>query len=138
MSSNPQGAGYSLPQLSYAYDALEPHIDARTMEVHHTKHHQAYIDKLNAALEGLTELQGLPIEELLKNVAKVPEDRRQAVINNGGGHANHSYFWQWMAPNAGGQPGGALAAAINTTFGSFDGFKEQFAAAGVNRFGSGW
>jgi Fe-Mn family superoxide dismutase len=137
MSANPQNT-HTLPRLPYAYDALEPHIDARTMEIHHTKHHQAYIDKLNAALDGLTELQALPIEELLRNISKVPEDKRQAVINNGGGHANHTAFWQWMAPGAGGQPGGALAEAINTEFGSFEQFQEKFAAEGVGRFGSGW
>jgi superoxide dismutase, Fe-Mn family len=137
MSANPQG-GYTLPQLPYAYDALEPHIDARTMEIHHTKHHQAYIDKLNAALEGLTDLQGLPIEDLLRRINEVPEDKRQAVINNGSGHANHSAFWQWMSPDGGGEPGGSLGEAISSTFGGFDTFKEQFAAAGANRFGSGW
>jgi superoxide dismutase, Fe-Mn family len=137
MSANPQNT-HTLPALPYAYDALEPHIDARTMEIHHTKHHQAYIDKLNAALDGLPELQAMPIEELLRNISKVPEDKRQAVINNGGGHANHTALWQWMAPNAGGEPTGSLAEAINTTFGGFEQFKEQFAAQGVNRFGSGW
>jgi Fe-Mn family superoxide dismutase len=137
MDANTQNI-HTLPPLPYAYDALEPHIDARTMEIHHTKHHQAYIDKLNAALEGLSELQALPVEELLRNISKVPEDKRQAVINNGGGHANHTHFWKWMAPNAGGEPGGALADAINSTFGSFAQFQEQFAAQATNRFGSGW
>lgn len=137
MSANPQNT-HTLPPLPYAYDALEPHIDARTMEIHHTKHHQAYIDKLNAALDGLTELQALPVEELLKNISKVPEDKRQAVINNGGGHANHTAFWQWMSPNGGGEPTGAVAEAINSTFGGFAQFQEQFAAQAVNRFGSGW
>jgi Fe-Mn family superoxide dismutase len=107
------------------------------MEIHHTKHHQAYIDKLNAALEGLAELQALPVEELLKNISKVPEDKRQAVINNGGGHANHTQFWTWMTPG-GGQPGGSLAAALNSTFGGFTQFQEQFTAQALNRFGSGW
>jgi superoxide dismutase, Fe-Mn family len=137
MSANPHST-HTLPALPYAYDALEPHIDARTMEIHHTKHHQAYIDKLNAALEGLPELQALPIEELLRNISKVPEDKRQAVVNNGGGHANHSAFWQWMAPSGGGQPSGALLDGITSTFGSFEQFQEQFAAQATSRFGSGW
>lgn len=137
MSTQPQST-HTLPQLPYAYDALEPHIDARTMEIHHTKHHQTYIDKLNAALEGQPELQALSAKELLRSIAKVPEDKRQAVINNGGGHVNHKLFWKWMAPDGGGQPGGELAVALETTFGGFEQFKEQFANAAVGRFGSGW
>jgi Fe-Mn family superoxide dismutase len=137
MSTQPS-TGYTLPALPYAYDALEPHIDAQTMEIHHTKHHQAYINNLNAALEGLTELQGLPIDDLLRRIDEVPQDKRQAVINNGGGHSNHSLFWTLMAPNAGGQPEGELAGAIDSAFGGFDAFKEQFGKAATTRFGSGW
>lgn len=129
---------YKLAELPYAYDALEPHIDARTMEIHHTKHHQTYITKVNAALEGVAELAGKSIEDLLRNIGAVPEDKRQAVINNGGGHANHSLFWQVMGPGKGGEPKGDLAAAISAAFGSFEGFKNEFATAAVNRFGSGW
>ncbi len=128
---------YSLPSLPYAYDALEPHFDARTMEIHHTKHHQAYINNANAALEG-TEFSNKPVEDVLKNIEAVSADKRQAVINNAGGHANHSLFWTILGPNAGGNPAGALASAIDATFGSFDAFKEKFAAAGATRFGSGW
>lgn len=128
---------YTLPALPYAYNALEPHFDARTMEIHHTKHHQAYINNANAALEG-TEFASLSVEELLKNINKLPADKKQALINNAGGHANHSLFWTVLAPNAGGAPTGDLAAAINTTFGSFDAFKTKFAEAGAKRFGSGW
>ncbi|MFN5443041.1 MAG: superoxide dismutase [Crocinitomicaceae bacterium] len=123
---------FELPKLPYAYDALEPHIDARTMEIHHSKHHQAYITNLNAAIAG-TDLEGKTIEEILQNCADKP-----AVRNNGGGFWNHNLFWEVMAPNAGGQPTGELAEAINTTFGSFDAFKEEFAKAGATRFGSGW
>jgi superoxide dismutase, Fe-Mn family len=129
---------HSLPPLPYAFDALEPHIDARTMEIHHGKHHQAYVNNLNAALEKAPEVQNKPLEELLGNLNAVPESIRMAVRNNGGGHWNHSFFWQIMAPKAGGEPSGALGNAIKSTFGGFDKFKEQFSAAGVGRFGSGW
>ncbi|QDU02998.1 Superoxide dismutase [Mn] [Gimesia chilikensis] len=129
---------YSLPDLPYAYDALEPHIDARTMEIHHTKHHQAYITKANAALEGHSDLASKSIEDLMSDLSAVPEDIRSAIRNNGGGHANHSLFWTVMSPNGGGTPGGELGDDINATFGSFDAFKEQFANAAATRFGSGW
>ncbi|QDT84712.1 superoxide dismutase [Gimesia chilikensis] len=129
---------YSLPDLPYAYDALEPHIDARTMEIHHTKHHQAYITKANAALEGHSDLASKSIEDLMSDLSAVPEDIRTAIRNNGGGHANHSLFWTIMSPNGGGTPGGELGDDINATFGSFDAFKEQFANAAATRFGSGW
>lgn len=129
---------YELPALPYAKDALEPHIDATTMEIHHGKHHQTYITKLNAALEGHPDLAAKSIEDLIADIDALPESVRAAVRNNGGGHANHSLFWKLMAPNAGGQPTGALASAIESTFGSFDAFKEKFEAAGANRFGSGW
>lgn len=128
---------YSLPQLPYAYDALEPSIDARTMEIHHTKHHQAYIDKVNAAVQG-TALENKSIEELISDLSAVPEDKRGVVRNNGGGHANHSLFWTILGPNKGGKPTGALAAAIDAAFGSFDDFKAKFADAAATRFGSGW
>lgn len=123
---------FQLPALPYAYDALEPHIDARTMEIHHTKHHQAYINNLNAAIAG-TDLEGKSIEELMSVASS-----NTAVRNNGGGHFNHSLFWNTMAPNAGGVPTGNLAAAIDAAFGSFDSFKDQFAKAAATRFGSGW
>lgn len=129
---------YSLPELPYAYDALEPHIDARTMEIHHTKHHQAYINNVNAAIEGKPELESKSVEELISDLSAVPENIRTAVRNNGGGHANHSLFWTVMGPGAGGNPSGELAEAINSTFGSFDNFKDEFAKAGATRFGSGW
>ena len=129
---------YSLPDLPYAYNALEPHIDARTMEIHHTKHHQAYITKANAALEGHSDLASKSIEDLMSDLSAVPEDIRTAIRNNGGGHANHSLFWTIMSPNGGGTPGGDLGDDINATFGSFDAFKEQFANAAATRFGSGW
>jgi Fe-Mn family superoxide dismutase len=129
---------HSLPALPYAHDALEPHIDKMTMEIHHGKHHNAYVTNLNAALEKYPELQAKSIEDLLKGINTVPEDIRTAVRNNGGGHANHSMFWQIMGPKAGGAPTGAIADAITSSFGSFDAFKEQFAKAGVTRFGSGW
>jgi len=129
---------HTLPQLPYAHDALEPHIDAQTMQIHHGKHHQAYVTNLNAALEKYPDLQSKSIEDLLRDISKVPEDIRPAVRNNGGGHMNHSAFWKWMAPNAGGSPTGALGDGIKAAFGSFDGFKEQFTKAGVTRFGSGW
>jgi Fe-Mn family superoxide dismutase len=128
---------FTLPTLPYAYDALEPHFDARTMEIHHTKHHQAYINNANAALEGHP-MASKSVEELLQNLDDVPADKKQALINNAGGHANHSLFWTILAPNAGGDPTGDLLAAINSTFGSFDTFKEKFAAAAATRFGSGW
>ncbi len=138
MSEAKAQSHYALPDLEYAYDALAPHIDARTMEIHHQKHHQAYITKALAALEGHDELLTLPVNQLLKKLPQVPPEIRQAVINNAGGHSNHSLFWQIMGPNGGGKPSGELAAAINTAFGSVDGFKEQFANAAATRFGSGW
>jgi Fe-Mn family superoxide dismutase len=128
---------YEVPALPYDYNALEPHIDEQTMRVHHDKHHQAYVDKVNGALEG-TEHADKPIEEVVANLDAVPEDKRNAVRNNGGGHLNHSLFWPSMSPDGGGEPSGELAEAINSAFGSFDAFKEQFEAAGVNQFGSGW
>ncbi len=129
---------FELPPLPYKFDALQPHIDAKTMEIHHGKHHQAYITNVNKALEGNAALSSKPIEKLLREIKDVPENIRQAVTNNGGGHANHSMFWQIMGPNCGGQPTGAVADAIKSTFGSFETFKEKFAAAGTTRFGSGW
>lgn len=130
---------FELPELPYSTDALEPHIDAQTMEIHHGRHHKTYVDKLNGALEGKgAELQSKSIEDLIANLDQVPEDIRTAVRNNGGGHMNHSLFWQIMSPNGGGEPTGELAQAINDTFGSFDKFKEEFANAAVGRFGSGW
>jgi Fe-Mn family superoxide dismutase len=129
---------HSLPPLPYDFAALEPHIDAQTMQIHHGKHHQAYVNNLNAALEKHPALQSKRVEDLIKDLASVPDDIRTAVRNNGGGHVNHTMFWTLMAPNAGGAPTGALAAAITSAFGSFDAFKEQFAKAGVGRFGSGW
>jgi superoxide dismutase, Fe-Mn family len=128
---------YSVPDLPYDYGALEPHIDEQTMRVHHDKHHQAYVDKANAALEG-TEWADKDVEEVLRNLDALPADKRTAVRNNGGGHANHSFFWQIMSPEGGGEPSGALASAIDEAFGSFDAFKDEFKAAGVNQFGSGW
>jgi len=129
---------YELPKLPYAYDALEPHIDARTLEIHHTKHHQTYITNVNNALKDQPALAGKSIEDLIRDLSAVPEAIRTVVRNNGGGHANHSFFWQIMAPNAGHEPTGKLAQEINSSFGSLDGFKEKFAAAGAGRFGSGW
>ena len=129
---------YSLPDLPYAANALEPHIDARTMEIHHGKHHNAYVSKVNDALEGHDDLAAMSIEDLVTNLAQVPEGIRGAVRNNGGGHANHSLFWTVMGPGKGGAPGGDLAAAINQACGSFDDFKSKFAAAAATRFGSGW
>ena len=129
---------HSLPPLPYPFDALEPHIDKQTMEIHHGKHHQAYVNNLNAALEKHPDLQSKSVEDLIRSINTVPEDIRTAVRNNGGGHANHTLFWQIMGPNAGGAPTGAIGDAIQGTFGSFDAFKEQFAKAGVGRFGSGW
>ncbi len=128
---------HSLPKLPYAYDALEPHIDTKTMEIHHTKHHQAYLDKLNAALEKHPSVSERPVEELLSNLAAVPDEIRTAVRNHGGGHANHTFFWHIMSPN-GGKPSNELLSAIEKSFGSFDAFKEQFTTAALNRFGSGW
>lgn len=129
---------HTLPSLPYAEDALEPHIDARTMNIHHTKHHQAYITNVNTALAGHPDLEALSIEDLCRNLAKVPADKQTAVRNNGGGHYNHSLFWTVMGPGKGGAPTGALATAIDTAFGSFDAFKAEFAKAGATRFGSGW
>ena len=129
---------HELPALPYAHDALEPHIDARTMEIHHGKHHQAYVNNLNKALEGHADLQGKSIEDLLKNLNAIPESIRTAVRNNGGGHANHSLFWPCMSPNGGGEPSGELGEAINAAFGSLASFKEQFGKAAATRFGSGW
>src|SRR5262245_13649095 len=128
---------FELPALPYAFDALEPHIDARTMEIHHGKHHQAYVNNLNAALEKHQELQSKSIEELMRNLSSVPEGIRAAVRNNGGGHANHSMFWLLMSSKGGGEPSGALGQAINSTFGSFANLKDQVNKAGATRFGSG-
>jgi Fe-Mn family superoxide dismutase len=129
---------HELPSLPYAFDALEPHIDARTMEIHHGKHHAAYVNNLNAALDKHPELFDLSIEELLRDLTKIPEAIRTAVRNNGGGHANHSFFWPLMSGSGGGAPTGELASAISDTFGSFDAFKEKFGTAATTRFGSGW
>ena len=129
---------YKLPELPYAYDALEPHIDKETMNIHHTKHHNTYVTNLNAAVEGKADLESKSIEELISNLDAVPEDIRTAVRNNGGGHANHSLFWTILCPNGGGAPTGELADAIASKFGSFDQFKEEFANAAKTRFGSGW
>ena len=129
---------HSLPPLPYPTNALEPHIDAQTMEIHHGKHHAAYVNNLNAALEKAPELANKSLEDLLKNLNAVPEAVRTAVRNNGGGHWNHTLFWQSMTPTGGGAPSGKLAEAINAAFGDFEKFKEQFNAAGVARFGSGW
>ena len=129
---------YSLPPLPYACDALEPSIDARTMEIHHDKHHAAYVTNVNKALEGHADLAALPVETLIADLEKVPEAIRTAVRNNGGGHANHSLFWTSLGHGKGGQPGGALAAAIGSVFGSFDNFKDAFTKAALGRFGSGW
>ncbi len=129
---------HSLPPLPYPHDALEPHIDKQTMEIHHGKHHAAYVNNLNAALEKHPDLQSKSVEDLIRGLSTVPEAIRTAVRNNGGGHANHTMFWQIMGPNAGGAPTGAIADAINGSFGSFDKFKEELKKAGVGRFGSGW
>jgi Fe-Mn family superoxide dismutase len=129
---------YTLPALPYPTNALEPHIDATTMEIHHGRHHKAYVDNLNKALEGHANLQDKPIEQLLRDINQVPEAIRMAVRNNGGGHANHSMFWEIMGPKAGGQPSGALSNAINSAFSSFDNFKTQIKQAATARFGSGW
>ena len=129
---------HELPPLPYDHAALEPHIDAQTMEIHHGKHHQTYVTNLNAALEKYPDLQSKSVEDLCRGINTVPEDVRTAVRNNGGGHWNPSRFWTWMAPSAGGPPSGTMADAINASFGSFDAFKDQFAKAAVGRFGSGW
>jgi len=129
---------YQLPDLPYAFDALEPHIDARTMEIHHDRHHAGYVGKVNAALEGHPALAAKSIENVLRDINSVPESIRTAVRNNGGGHANHSLFWQVMSPSGGGQPKGALANAISSAFGSFDAFRDEFTKAALGRFGSGW
>ena len=128
---------HELPPLPYDYNALEPTIDEQTMQLHHDKHHQAYVDKANGALEG-TDLDGKPIEEVLKNLDAVPSDKQKAVRNNGGGHYNHSLFWESMSPDGGGEPTGGLADAINSTFGSFADFKAKLKETGVGQFGSGW
>jgi len=128
---------FTLPQLPYGFDALEPHVDATTMSIHHGKHHQTYVNNLNAAIEKSPELAGKSLDDLMSGINDVPEAVRTAVRNNGGGHWNHSMFWQWMAPG-GGEPTGALADAIQDSFGGLDKFKEQWSAAGVGRFGSGW
>jgi Fe-Mn family superoxide dismutase len=128
---------YEVPPLPYDYAALDPHIDEATMRVHHDKHHQAYVDKVNAALDG-TEWADRPIEEVVANLSQIPEDKRNAVRNNGGGHYNHSLFWEWLSPDGGGEPDGALADAINDAFGSFADFQGKVKDAGVNQFGSGW
>jgi Fe-Mn family superoxide dismutase len=129
---------YELPPLPYPHNALEPHIDAQTMEIHHTKHHQAYINNVNNAIKGKANLESLPVEKLIANLGAVPEDIRGVVRNNGGGHANHSLFWKVMGPKKGGKPTGDLAMAIDAAFTSFDKFKEAFAQAAMTRFGSGW
>ena len=128
---------FTLPPLPYPYDALEPHIDEATMKLHHGKHHQAYVDKLNAAIAG-SEWESKSIDEIMASLDKVPDKIKAAVRNNGGGHYNHSLFWQWMSPTGGGEPTGKVAEAINAKFGSFAKFKEEFEAAGMSRFGSGW
>jgi Fe-Mn family superoxide dismutase len=128
---------YEVPPLPYDYAALEPHIDEATMRVHHDKHHQAYVDKVNAALEG-TEWADKPIAEVVANLSQIPDDKRTAVRNNGGGHYNHSLFWEWLSPDGGGEPDGALGDAIGSAFGSFGDFQDQLKNAGVNQFGSGW
>jgi len=129
---------YQLPPLPYPFDALEPTIDARTMEIHHDKHHGAYVNNVNAAIAGHADLEAMSVEDLLRNINDVPDDIRTAVRNNGGGHANHSMFWQIMKKGGGGAPTGELADAINEAFGSFDAFKDAFSKAGAGRFGSGW
>ena len=129
---------FTLPELPYGFDALEPHIDTATMQIHHGKHHQAYVNNLNAAIEKAPELANKSLDELMRDINSIPEAVRGAVRNNGGGHWNHSMFWKLMGPNAGGDPGDNVGKAINEAFGSFDKFKTEFAAAGVGRFGSGW
>jgi Fe-Mn family superoxide dismutase len=128
---------YEVPDLPYDYDALEPHIDEQTMRVHHDKHHQAYVDKANGALDG-TDWDGKPVGEVLQNLSSLPDDIRTAVRNNAGGHANHSLFWEIMGPDGGGEPEGDLGSAIDDAFGGFDSFKDELKTAGVNQFGSGW
>jgi len=129
---------YTVPDLPYAKDALEPHIDAQTMEIHHDKHHAAYVSKVNAAIEGKSDLESKSIEDLIRDLSTVPEEIRGAVRNNGGGHANHSLFWTVLGPNGGGEPSGTLGDDLKAAFGSLDDFKEKFEAAGAGRFGSGW
>jgi len=129
---------HTLPELSYSVDSLEPHIDARTMEIHHGKHHQTYINNLNAALEGNTTLADKPVNELIADLSQIPEGIRGAVRNNGGGHSNHTFFWEVISPSGGGIPSGALGEAITSAFGSFDSFKDAFTKAALTRFGSGW
>ena len=129
---------HTLPDLSYSVDSLEPHIDARTMEIHHGKHHQTYINNLNAALEGNTTLAEKPVNELIADLAQIPEGIRGAVRNNGGGHSNHTFFWEVISPSGGGIPSGSLGEAITSAFGSFDSFKDAFTKAALTRFGSGW
>jgi Fe-Mn family superoxide dismutase len=128
---------FEVPDLPYDYNALEPHIDEETMRIHHDKHHQAYVDKANAALEG-TDLADADVDDVLRSLDQLPDDKRGPVRNNAGGHSNHSFFWQIMSPDGGGEPDGALAEAIDAKFGSFDAFKEEFKNAGIGRFGSGW
>jgi Fe-Mn family superoxide dismutase len=128
---------FEVPPLPYDYAALEPHIDAQTMQIHHDKHHQAYVDKANAALAG-TELENASVEDVLRNLSSLPADKQGPVRNNAGGHANHSLFWELMSPDGGGEPSGELASSIESSFGDFETFKTQFGDAGVNRFGSGW
>ena len=129
---------YTLPSLPYSPNALEPYFDARTMEIHHGKHHQTYIDKLNAALDGNEEFSNLPILELISDLSRLPTNLQAAVRNNGGGHANHSFFWESLSPNAGGSPEGKLSSAIDQAFGTFEGFKDAFSQSALTRFGSGW
>ena len=129
---------HQLPDLSYSVDSLEPHIDARTMEIHHGKHHQTYINNLNAALEGNSALADKPVNELITDLSQIPEDIRGTVRNNGGGHSNHTFFWEVISPSGGGIPSGSLGDAITTAFGSFDSFKDAFTKAALTRFGSGW
>lgn len=131
-------AEFKLPDLPYGFDALEPHIDARTMEIHHDKHHAGYVSKLNAAVEGHADLQSKSVEDLLRSIDQVPENIRTAVRNNGGGHANHSLFWEIMSPNGGGEASGAVGEAIRAAFGDFSGFRDKFKSAATGRFGSGW
>lgn len=131
-------SNYELPKLPYAENALEPHVDTTTMQIHHDKHHNTYVTKLNAALEGHDDLASKDVEDLIRDLNSIPEDIRTAVRNNGGGHANHTFFWQILSPDGGGKPSGDLASAIESKFGSFEKFQEEFAAAATGRFGSGW
>ncbi|WP_252314835.1 superoxide dismutase [Sinobaca sp. H24] len=131
-------SNYELPKLPYAENALEPHVDATTMQIHHDKHHNTYVTKLNAALEGHDDLASKDVEDLIRDLNSIPEDIRTAVRNNGGGHANHTFFWQILSPDGGGKPSGDLASAIESKFGSFEKFQEEFAASATGRFGSGW